>query len=62
VAVEVLEGEDHDVAIYLMDRFRGLGFNDDDAEWLALAGADWHVAAELVTNRCPLDTVMAILG
>lgn len=44
-----------------VERFIGLRFEPSEAEELAMCGADWHTAEQLLNLACPLRLVYTIL-
>ena len=57
----ILEGEPAQIAEWRLERFTGLGFNDNQADLLAHGDIDWHTAAALIAADCPPDTAFLIL-
>lgn len=57
---ETLDNEQ--VLAHRMRQFLRLGFDAERAGVLAETGVDWHQAAALIDQQCPLDIAFEILS
>lgn len=53
--------EEVKVTRWRAERFQSLGFREADAELLALSDVDWHEAAVLIANGCPVYIALRLL-
>jgi len=61
--VEERDADREERLVYAWRRrqFLGLGFGRGEAQILAMGGADWHRARELLAAGCPHELVFRIL-
>jgi hypothetical protein len=48
------------VALWRLEQFSSLGFDDDQAFVLAESGADLHFVRSLIAAKCPLQLALRI--
>jgi hypothetical protein len=54
--------ERQEVEHWKHERFKELGFDDGEAQWLVMVGVDWHEAQRLILRGCDLVMVKRILS
>lgn len=55
------QADEQDRFHWAVGQLAQLGFPEEDAEALALAGVDWHDAAKLIERGCPVHLAVCIL-
>jgi hypothetical protein len=58
---QVKELEAERVARWRTEQFHSLGFSEEEAALLLVAGADLHLTRSLVTSGCPRELVLRIV-